>query len=88
VGSSCALGIHPGEIEAVVLSHIHGDHIGGLSGLLPMAVEIVRKAKALSGDEVYLVLGGFHLGGKSQREIEGITSGFRRLGVRPVPQQW
>jgi metal-dependent hydrolase (beta-lactamase superfamily II) len=87
VGSSCALGIHPGEIEAVVLSHIHGDHIGGLSGLLPMAVEIVRKAKALLG-KVYFVLGGFHLGGKSQREIEGIISEFRRLGVRPVSQQW
>jgi 7,8-dihydropterin-6-yl-methyl-4-(beta-D-ribofuranosyl)aminobenzene 5'-phosphate synthase len=31
------LGIDPGEIEAVVLSHIHGDHTDGLSGLLPMA---------------------------------------------------
>ena len=154
------LGIDPGEIEAVVLSHIHGDHTSGLSGLLPMfavagdgltvfvpqsfppsfkdavrtraqlvevteprdigeevyttgelgtgiieqslavktdeglvvvtgcahpgIVEVVRKAKALSGDEVYLVLGGFHLGGKSQREIEGIISEFRRLGVRKV----
>jgi 7,8-dihydropterin-6-yl-methyl-4-(beta-D-ribofuranosyl)aminobenzene 5'-phosphate synthase len=152
-----ALGIDPSGIEVVVLSHIHGDHTGGLSGLLPMAgdglivfvpqsfparfkdavriraqlvevfepreigeevyttgemgtgiieqslavrtdeglvvvtgcahpgiVEIVRKAMALSGGEVYLVLGGFHLGGKSQREIEGIISEFRRLGVRKV----
>jgi 7,8-dihydropterin-6-yl-methyl-4-(beta-D-ribofuranosyl)aminobenzene 5'-phosphate synthase len=151
------LGIDPGEIEAVVLSHIHGDHTDGLSGLLPMAgdsltvfvpqsfparfkdavrtrthlvevrepreigeeayttgelgtgiieqslavrtdeglvvvtgcahpgiVEVVRKAKTLSGDGVYLVLGGFHLGGKSRREIEGILSEFRRLGVRKV----
>jgi 7,8-dihydropterin-6-yl-methyl-4-(beta-D-ribofuranosyl)aminobenzene 5'-phosphate synthase len=151
------LDIDPGEIERVVLSHIHGDHTGGLSGLLPIAgdsltvfvprsfptrfkdavrtraqlmevqesreigeevyitgelgtgiieqslavktdeglvvvtgcahpgiVEVVRKAKALSGDEVCLVLGGFHLGGKSQREIEGILSEFRRLGVRKV----
>jgi 7,8-dihydropterin-6-yl-methyl-4-(beta-D-ribofuranosyl)aminobenzene 5'-phosphate synthase len=159
LANMAALGIDPGEIEAVVLSHIHGDHTGGLSSLLPLAgddltvfipqsfparfkdavriraylvevfeareigeevyttgemgtgiieqslavktdeglvvvtgcahpgiVEIVRKAKALSDsdDEVYLVLGGFHLGGKSRREIEGIISEFRRLGVRKV----
>jgi 7,8-dihydropterin-6-yl-methyl-4-(beta-D-ribofuranosyl)aminobenzene 5'-phosphate synthase len=47
-------------------------------------VDIVRKAKALSDDGVYLVLGGFHLGGKSRKEIEGILSEFRRLGVRKV----
>jgi len=28
------LEIDPAEIDAVVLSHIHGDHVGGLSGLL------------------------------------------------------
>jgi 7,8-dihydropterin-6-yl-methyl-4-(beta-D-ribofuranosyl)aminobenzene 5'-phosphate synthase len=50
----------------------------------PGIVEVVRKAKALSGDEIYLVLGGFHLGGKSRRAIEGILSEFRRLGVRKV----
>jgi 7,8-dihydropterin-6-yl-methyl-4-(beta-D-ribofuranosyl)aminobenzene 5'-phosphate synthase len=157
LANMATLGIDPSEIERVVLSHIHGDHTDGLSGLLPMAgdgltvfvpqsfparfkdavrtrthlvevhepreigegvyttgelgtgiieqslvirtdeglvvvtgcahpgiVEIVRKAKALSGDEVYLVLGGFHLGGKSRKEIEGILSEFRRLGVRKV----
>jgi 7,8-dihydropterin-6-yl-methyl-4-(beta-D-ribofuranosyl)aminobenzene 5'-phosphate synthase len=50
----------------------------------PGIVEIVRRAKALSGDPFYLVLGGFHLGGKSRREMEGILSEFRRLGVRKV----
>jgi len=157
LANMAALGIDPGEIKTVVLSHIHGDHTGGLSGILEMAgdgltvfvpqsfparfkeavrtrahlvevrepreigegvyttgelgtgiieqslvvrtdeglvvvtgcahpgiVEVVRRAKALSGDEVYLVLGGFHLGGKSQREIEWIISEFRRLGVRKV----
>jgi 7,8-dihydropterin-6-yl-methyl-4-(beta-D-ribofuranosyl)aminobenzene 5'-phosphate synthase len=165
LANMATLGIDPSEIETVVLSHIHGDHTDGLSGLLPIAgdtltvfvprsfparfkeavqnraqsfdklrtslvevrepreigegvyttgelgtgiieqslvvktneglvvvtgcahpgiVEVVRKAKALSGDEVHLVLGGFHLGGKSQREIKGILSEFRRLGVRKV----
>ena len=157
LANMATLGIDPGEIEAVVLSHIHGDHTGGLSGLLPMAsdgltvfvpqsfpsrfknavrtraqlvevsearkigeevyttgemgtgiieqslavktdeglvvitgcahpgiVDIVHKARTLFDDEVYLVLGGFHLGGKSQRKIEGIISEFRRLGVRKV----
>jgi 7,8-dihydropterin-6-yl-methyl-4-(beta-D-ribofuranosyl)aminobenzene 5'-phosphate synthase len=151
------LGLDPGKIETVVLSHRHGDHTGGLSGLLPLAgegltvfvpqsfparfkdavrtsaqlveviesgeignevyttgelgtgiieqslvvrtdeglvvvtgcahpgiVQVVRKAKALSDDKVYLVLGGFHLGGKSRKEIERIIGEFRRLGVRKV----
>jgi 7,8-dihydropterin-6-yl-methyl-4-(beta-D-ribofuranosyl)aminobenzene 5'-phosphate synthase len=148
------LDIDPGEIETIVLSHIHGDHTGGLSSILhdeltvfvprsfptrlkeavrtraqlievhepreigeemyttgemgvgiveqslvvrtneglviitgcahPGVVDIVRKAKILSDDEIYLVLGGFHLGGKSQRAIEGILSEFRQLGVRKV----
>ena len=157
LANMATLGIDPSEIERVVLSHIHGDHTDGLSGLLPIAgdgltvfvprsfparfkeavqnraqlvevrepreigdgvyttgelgthiieqslmvrtdeglvvvtgcahpgiVEILRKAKALSGDQVYLVLGGFHLGGKSRGEIKGILSEFRRLGVRKV----
>jgi 7,8-dihydropterin-6-yl-methyl-4-(beta-D-ribofuranosyl)aminobenzene 5'-phosphate synthase len=157
LANMATLGIDHSEIERVVLSHIHGDHTGGLSGLLPIAgdgltvfvpysfptrfkdavrtraqlvevrepreigeevyttgelgmgiieqslmvrtdeglvvvtgcahpgiVEIVRKAKTLSGDGVYLVLGGFHLGGKSRREMERILSEFRRLGVRKV----
>ncbi len=35
------MGVDPEQIEAVVLSHIHGDHVGGLSSLLGMGIEPV-----------------------------------------------
>jgi 7,8-dihydropterin-6-yl-methyl-4-(beta-D-ribofuranosyl)aminobenzene 5'-phosphate synthase len=34
LGNMAKLGIDPLTIETVVLSHIHGDHVGGLTGLL------------------------------------------------------
>jgi len=144
-------------IDKIVLSHIHGDHTGGLSGVLkanpnmtvyllrsfpedfkvnvktygsevievggpmkisesvmttgelgtwikeqsllvktenglvvitgcahPGIVDIVRKAKDITNEEVYLVLGGFHLGEASKLELERIINEFRKLGVRKV----
>lgn len=149
------LEIDPDEVDIVVLSHIHGDHVGGLGGFLkqnsdvtvyvprsfpedfkrrteaqgasvesvydpkkllegvystgeltngvkeqglildvesgivvitgcahPGIVKIVEKAKEVVKKDVLLVMGGFHLGGKSDREIEQIIADFRRLGVR------
>ena len=148
------LGLDPTEIDTIVLSHIHGDHVGGLGGILavneettlylprsfpasfkeqvkaharvvevhepmeiaegiyttgemgwgileqslvvvtepglvvitgcahPGVVNIVAKAKEITGGEVYLVMGGFHLGGASQAAIEGIVEDFRELGVQ------
>ena len=35
------LGINPKEIDLVVLSHIHGDHVGGLSSFLEKNPEVV-----------------------------------------------
>lgn len=151
------LGIDPGEIDIVVLSHIHGDHVGGLASFLqhksdvtvympisftqrlkdevrlsgakieevggarelfegafttgelnegikeqslvlrtpqglvvitgcahPGVVNMVRKAKEISGDRVHLVLGGFHLGGASVSKIESIIENFVDLGVERV----
>jgi 7,8-dihydropterin-6-yl-methyl-4-(beta-D-ribofuranosyl)aminobenzene 5'-phosphate synthase len=150
------LGLDPTEIDTVVLSHIHGDHVGGLGGILgvnqdtavylprsfpasfkeqvnvharvvevhepmeiaediyttgevgvgiieqslvlvtgrgsvvitgcahPGIVNIVAKAKEITGGEVYLVMGGFHLGGTSQATIESIVEDFRELGVQKV----
>jgi len=152
-----ALGIHPQAVDVVVISHVHGDHIGGLAGFLeenhdvtvylpqslpqnfkdatrdtgaelvevhepleicehvhstgelgdwikeqslvietvrglvvitgcahPGVVNIVRRAKELTGGEVYLVLGGFHLGGVSAAELAGIVEDFQQLGVQKV----
>ena len=151
------LGIHPENIDTIVLSHIHGDHVGGLFGFLrensnvtvhllksfdkrfkedvrslgakvveihepaeickgvyttgemgfwikeqslivntdkglivitgcahPGIVNIVAKAKDLLGKDVLLVMGGFHLMGKSRNEIRKIINDFKKLGVRYV----
>jgi 7,8-dihydropterin-6-yl-methyl-4-(beta-D-ribofuranosyl)aminobenzene 5'-phosphate synthase len=50
----------------------------------PGIVEMVRRAKAVGGAELYLVLGGFHLGNVSEVQVEEIISDFRRLGVQNV----
>lgn len=150
------LGLDPAAIDIVVLSHIHGDHVGGLGGILaanqgiavyvprsfpaslkgqvkrsahlvevrepteiaagvystgemgsgireqslalvtkqglvvitgcahPGIVEIVAKAKEITGEEVYLAMGGFHLSGAGQGRIKSIIEEFRRLGVQRV----
>ena len=50
----------------------------------PGIVEMVGRAKEVGGDEVYLVLGGFHLGGLNQAKVREIIANFRRLGVQKV----
>lgn len=154
LGNMAKLDLDPREIDAVVLSHAHGDHTGGLAGLLdtgvsptvyaptafsasfkdgvrahtelvevtgpmeifpgvhttgelgsgiieqalavetgaglvvvtgcahPGVVEMVRRAQESVGGEVYLVMGGFHLGSASRRRIEAIIADFRDLGVQ------
>jgi 7,8-dihydropterin-6-yl-methyl-4-(beta-D-ribofuranosyl)aminobenzene 5'-phosphate synthase len=156
LSNMAALDLEPRDVDVVVLSHIHGDHTGGLSSLLasgaqptvyvprsfpasfkarvraqanlvevgeaveitdgvytsgemgsglieqalvlstaqglvvvtgcahPGVVEMVRRAKEVGGDEIYLVLGGFHLGGASKGKIEEIIADFQRLGVQTV----
>jgi 7,8-dihydropterin-6-yl-methyl-4-(beta-D-ribofuranosyl)aminobenzene 5'-phosphate synthase len=148
------LNISPREVDIVVLSHIHEDHVGGLKSFLeenpnvmiyvpesfpasfkkdvenfgakvvevheplkifegvystgelgtwikeqsliiqtdkgsivitgcahPGIVKIVEKAKEVVQDDIFLVMGGFHLGSESENAIKKIVLSFRELGV-------
>jgi 7,8-dihydropterin-6-yl-methyl-4-(beta-D-ribofuranosyl)aminobenzene 5'-phosphate synthase len=48
----------------------------------PGIVDIVRHAKKITGEEIYLVLGGFHLLNLSETQLKEVTKGFRELGVQ------
>ena len=50
----------------------------------PGIVKVVKAAKNLIGDDVLLVMGGFHLAGTSKPAIEEIISKINKLGVRYV----
>jgi 7,8-dihydropterin-6-yl-methyl-4-(beta-D-ribofuranosyl)aminobenzene 5'-phosphate synthase len=151
------LGISPKEIDSIVLSHIHGDHTGGLTGVLeinpnvtvyvpqsfpvsfkdeiksygsnvmdisdptkicngvystgemgtwikeqalmlrtekglviitgcahPGVVDMIKRAKEVTKESIYLVIGGFHLGGASDADLMQIINAFRELGVKKV----
>ena len=149
-----AAGIDPAGLDAVVLSHIHGDHTGGLGRILqlnpgmtvflptsfpdgfkrqaaemgariapldkplkilpgifstgvmgaappeqavaihtprglavvtgcahPGIVRIVERIREIHPEPIHLVLGGFHLLQSPDREVEGIISRLKSLGV-------
>ncbi|MBU2610909.1 MAG: MBL fold metallo-hydrolase [Chloroflexi bacterium] len=50
----------------------------------PGIVRVIERAVELTGEPVYLVLGGFHLGDKSEAELAAIIRDFRQLGVQKV----
>ena len=53
-----ALGIDPGQVEAVVLSHMHGDHTGGLDALLASNDHLVVYVPASFAMEISRLVGG------------------------------
>jgi 7,8-dihydropterin-6-yl-methyl-4-(beta-D-ribofuranosyl)aminobenzene 5'-phosphate synthase len=50
----------------------------------PGISEMVARAIEIGGDGVYLVLGGFHLGGASEARVKEIIAEYQRLGVQKV----
>lgn len=50
----------------------------------PGIVNIVKKSKEIANKNIYLVLGGFHLGEASDSEINSIIKNFRELEVKKV----
>jgi 7,8-dihydropterin-6-yl-methyl-4-(beta-D-ribofuranosyl)aminobenzene 5'-phosphate synthase len=147
----------PKAINTVILSHIHGDHTGGLGSLLreksnleifvpgsfpqdfdravkddrakvvrvnapieickgfrltgemghgikeqsliintqngivlvtgcahPGIIEIIEKAKTIARENIYMVIGGWHLFSMGEREIKGIIDAFLRMGIQKV----
>jgi 7,8-dihydropterin-6-yl-methyl-4-(beta-D-ribofuranosyl)aminobenzene 5'-phosphate synthase len=151
------LGLDTKAVEAVVLSHIHSDHTGGLAAFLehnpgttvylpesfpasfrqeiihfgarvdtvsgprqlmdsvystgemgwdikeqalivdtsgglivitgcahPNVADMAERAKAYLGKNIYLLMGGFHLGGRTDTEIRVIIQRMKALGVRKV----
>ena len=50
----------------------------------PGLITILRRAKEIGRDEVYLLLGGFHLEGQSAASIESIIRRIKEFGVKKV----
>lgn len=149
------MNIKPDEVKVIFLSHIHGDHTGGLPAVLhqgvtvylpisfprgvkekitsyggeivevsgplkvvngvmstgelgngireqsliinltrgtvivtgcahPGITEIVKKAKELTNNKIYLVIGGYHLFGRSEKEIMNVIREFKGMDVEKV----
>lgn len=50
----------------------------------PGIVRILKKAREVSDREIYLVFGGFHLGGQTSEQVERIIEEIKPLGVEKI----
>ncbi|MGQ9509762.1 MAG: MBL fold metallo-hydrolase [Thermodesulfobacteriota bacterium] len=50
----------------------------------PGIVEIIKKAKSIAKEDIYMAIGGWHLSSVGEREIKGIIEAFRRMGIQKV----
>lgn len=50
----------------------------------PGIVRILKKAKELSGQQIYFAFGGFHLRGNTPEQIEKIIEEIKALGVKKI----
>ena len=50
----------------------------------PGVITIAKRALQLLDDEIYLIVGGFHLGGATEKEIKRIIAELQELGVKMI----
>lgn len=50
----------------------------------PGVVNMVKRAKEIAGDKIHVVVGGFHMAGMSQKQIQEVIKSFQELGVEEV----
>jgi 7,8-dihydropterin-6-yl-methyl-4-(beta-D-ribofuranosyl)aminobenzene 5'-phosphate synthase len=50
----------------------------------PGIVNILQKAKTIAKEDIYMVIGGWHLSSAGEREIKGIIEAFVRMGISKV----
>ncbi len=50
----------------------------------PGIVSVIESVKDLFGQEIYMVLGGFHLGAATDSELDRIIAEFRKCGIKKV----
>lgn len=83
------LGVDPGAVDIVVLSHEHGDHTGGLEGFLDSNPEVKVYIPGTFGEEVRHVISKHGIEPVDVSRPAGIVPGVRSCGVMgdAIPEQ-